>query len=121
MLKSLDLGLSLETVAKFLRVSVSDNLVSEKMSRFRLRKSLVSDKSLGFGFRKIWSRKKVSVSVSKKIGIGKKSRLRKIWYRKKGLGIGFSKKFGTFIQCYFINVFSCNISSSLSQFDLQRP
>ena len=42
--------LSFETVAKSLRVSVS---VSE---------NLVSEKSLGFGFEKIWSRKKVSVS-----------------------------------------------------------
>ena len=40
--------LGFETFAKSLRVSVSENLVSEK--------------SLGFGFEKIWSRKKVSVS-----------------------------------------------------------
>ena len=45
--------LGFETFAKSLRVSVSENLVSEK--------------SLGFGFEKIWSRKKVSVSVSVKI------------------------------------------------------
>ena len=43
--------LSFETVAKSLRVSVS---VSE---------NLVSEKNLGFVFEKIWSRKKVSVSV----------------------------------------------------------
>ena len=50
MLKSLGLGLGLETFAKFLRVSVSvsDNFVSEKKSRFR--RNLVSEKSLGFGF-----------------------------------------------------------------------
>ena len=36
MLRSLDLGLGLQTFAKFLRVSVSDKLVSEK--------------SLGIGF-----------------------------------------------------------------------
>ena len=44
MLRSLGLGLGLETFAKFLRVSVSKNLVPEK--------------SLGFGFGKIWSRKR---------------------------------------------------------------
>ena len=57
-------------------VSVSENLVSEKKSRFRFRKKLVSEKkfrsrfrkkSLGFGFRKIWSQKKVSVSVSENL------------------------------------------------------
>ena len=76
MLRSLSLGLGLETFAKFLRVSisVSKNLVSEK-------------KSLGFGFGKIWSRKKVSVSVSE------------IWCRKKSLGIGFGQNFGIVIQC----------------------
>ena len=64
MLRSLGLGLGLETFAKFLRVSVSvpDNLVSEKKPRFR--KNLVPGKSIGFGFGKIWSQKKVSVSVS---------------------------------------------------------
>ena len=52
MLRSLGLGLGLETFAKFLRVSVSvsKNLVSEKKSRFRFRKNLVSEKSLGIGF-----------------------------------------------------------------------
>ena len=48
--------LSFETFAKSLRVSVSENLVLEK--------------SLGFG--KIWSRKKVSVSVSENLGSEKK-------------------------------------------------
>ena len=73
MLRSLSLGLGLETFAKFLRVSVSKNLVSEK---------------------------KVSVSVSEKFGLGKKSRFRfrKIWYRKKSLGIGFGQNFGIVIQ-----------------------
>ena len=51
MLRSLGLGLGLETFAKFLRVSVSKNLVSEK--------------SLGFG--KFGIVKKVSVSVLVKI------------------------------------------------------
>ena len=61
MLRSLGLGLGLETFAKFLRVSVSvsKNLVSEKKSRFRFRK---------------------------------------IWYRKKSLGIGFGQNFGMVIQ-----------------------
>ena len=69
MLRSLGLGLGLETFAKFLRVSVSvsKNLVSEKKSRFRFRKNLVSEKSLGFGFGKFGIVKKVSVSVSVKI------------------------------------------------------
>ena len=43
MLRSLGLGLSLETFAKFSRVSVlvPDNSVSEKKSRFRFRKNFV--------------------------------------------------------------------------------
>ena len=67
MLRSLGLGLGLETFAKFLRVSVSvsKNLVSEKKSWFRFRKNLVSEKSLGFG--KFGIVKNVSVSVSVKI------------------------------------------------------
>ena len=55
--------LGFKTFAKSLRVSVSENLVSEKKSQFRFRKNLVSEKSQGFGFKNIWSRKKVSVSV----------------------------------------------------------
>ena len=98
MLRSLSLGLGLETFAKFLRVSVSKNLVSEKKSRFR--NNLVSEKSLGFGFGKLGLGRKVSVSVSEKFGLGKKSRFRfrKIWYRKKSLGIGFGQNFGIVIQ-----------------------
>ena len=96
MLRSLGLGLGLETFAKFLRVSVSKNLVSEKKSRFRFRKNLVSDKSLGFGFGKFGLGRKVS--VSEKFGLGKKSRFRKIWYCKKSLGIGFGQNFGIVIQ-----------------------
>ena len=56
--------LGFETFAKSLRVSVSENLVSEKKSRFRFRKNLVSEKGLGFGFGKFGIVKKVSVSVS---------------------------------------------------------
>ena len=41
--------LGFETFAKSLRVSVSENLVSEKKYQFRFRKNLVSEKSLGFG------------------------------------------------------------------------
>ena len=80
MLRSLGLGLGLETFAKLLRVSVS---VSEK----------------------IWSRKKVSVLVSDKFGLGKKSRFRfrKIWYRKKSLGIGFGQNFGIVIQSLHVD------------------
>jgi len=72
--------LGFETFAKFLRVSVSvsENFVSGKKYRFRFQKNLVSEKSLGFGFgklvsekrfrfRKIWSRKKVSVLVSENL------------------------------------------------------
>ena len=88
MLRSLGLGLGLETFAKFLRVSVS------------VSKNLVSEKSLGFGFGKFGLGRKVSVSVSEKFGLGKKSRFRfrKIWYCKKSLGIGFGQIFGIVIQ-----------------------
>ena len=48
-------------------VSVSENLVSEKKSRFRFRKIWSRKKSIGFGFGKNWSRKKVSVSVSENL------------------------------------------------------
>ena len=100
---------SLETFAKFLRVLVS--------------KTWFRKKSLGFGFGKIWSRKKVSVPVSEnlvseekyrfrknlvsekslgfgfgELGLGKKSQFRKIGYRKKSLGIGFGQNFGIVIQ-----------------------
>ena len=67
MLKSIGLGLGLETFAKFLRVSVSvlKNLVSKKKSRFRFRKIWSRKKSINFG--NIWSRKKVSVLVSENL------------------------------------------------------
>ena len=78
MLRSLGLGLGLETFAKFLRVSVSvsKNLVS-------VLENLVSEKSHGFGFGKLGLERKVSVSVSEKFGIVKKSRYRfrsNFWY-----------------------------------------
>ena len=101
MLRRLGLGLGLETFAKFLRVSVlvSKNLVSEKKSLFRFWKNLVSEKSIGFAFGKFGLGRKVS--VSEKFGLGKKSRyrFRKIWYRKKSLGIGSGQIFGIVIQC----------------------
>ena len=86
MLRSLGFGLGLETFAKFLRVSVS------------VSKNLVSEKSLGFGFGKFGLGRKVS--VSEKFGLGKKSRcrFRKIWYRKKSIGIAFGQNFGIVIQ-----------------------
>ena len=95
MLRSLGLGLGLETFVKFLRVSVSvsDNLVSEKKTRFWFRKNLVSEKSLGFGFGKFGLGRKVSVSVPEKFCLGKKSRFQKIWYRKKKSQYRFRSKF----------------------------
>ena len=61
--------LGFKTFANFFRVSVSvsENLVSEKKSRFRFRKVWSRKKSLGFGFGKFGIVKKVSVSVSIKI------------------------------------------------------
>ena len=69
-------------VSKKVSVSVSKIFSLEKTSRYRSRKYLVSKKSLGiglenFGLKKslgiglenIWSRKKVLVSVSKKISV----------------------------------------------------
>ena len=86
MLRSLGFGLCLETFAKFLMISVlvSKNLVSEIKYRFRFQKIWYRKRSLGFGFRIFGLGKKVSVSVSEKFGIGKKSRYRfrsKFWYR----------------------------------------
>ena len=54
----------------------------------------------GFGLEKFGLGKKVSVSVSEKIGLGKKSRFqfRKIWCRKKSLSIDFGQNFGIVIQ-----------------------
>ena len=99
MLRSLGLGLGLETFAKFLRVSVS------------VSKNLVSEKSLGFGFGKFGLGRKVSVSVSEKFGLGKKSRFRfrKIWYRKKKSRYRFRSKFWyrhsvLAMQCFILHI-----------------
>ena len=103
-LKSLGLGLSLETHTNFLRVSgicfkkvgLGEKSLSIGIEKFGLgkkvsvsvSKNLVSEKSLGIGIGKFGLGKKFSVSVSK------------IWYRKKsfgpdigkfGLGIGLGK------------------------------
>ena len=56
-----------ETFANVLRVSVSENLVSERKSRFQFRKIWSRKKSLGFGFVKLGLRKKVMVSVSENL------------------------------------------------------
>ena len=81
--------LGFETFANFLRVtvSVSENLVSEKKVSVSISENLVSEK-------------KVSVSVSENLVSEKKYRyrFRKIWYRKKSLGIGFGQIFGIVIQ-----------------------
>ena len=65
--------LSFETFANVLRVSVSENLVSKKKSRYRFRKIWSRKKSLGLGF------------GFGEFGLGKKSRFRfrKILSRKK--------------------------------------
>ena len=84
MLRSLGLGLGLETFAKFLRVSVSKNLVSEKKSRFSVSENLVSEEKYRFWFRKnLVSEKSLGFGFGK-FGIVKKSRYQfrsKFWYR----------------------------------------
>ena len=52
---------------KKVSVSVSENFVSEKQSRFRFQKIWSRKKSLSFGFRKFGLGKKVSVSVSENL------------------------------------------------------
>ena len=97
MLRSLGLGLGLETCAKFLMisVSVSKNLVSEKKYRFLFRKIWYGKRSLGIGFGKFGIGKKVSVSVSENLVSEKKYRyrFRKIWYRKKKSRYRFRSNF----------------------------
>ena len=80
--------LGIETFANFLRVSVSvsENLVSEKKSRFRFRRIWSGGKSICFGFGEFGLRKKVSLSVSENL------------VSKKSLGIGFGQNFGIVIQ-----------------------
>ena len=65
MLRSLGFGLGLETFANFWRVSVSvsENLVAEKKSRFWFRKIYSQKKSISFGFREF--------GLGKKVGGGK--------------------------------------------------
>ena len=65
-LRSLSFSFGHETFANFWRVSVSvlENLVSEKKSRFWFWRIWSWKKSLGFGFREFGLGKKVSVSVS---------------------------------------------------------
>ena len=58
--------LGFETFAKSLRVSVSENLVSEKKSRFRFQKNLVSEKSLGLGFGK-FGLKKEKIQITRTV------------------------------------------------------
>ena len=102
-LRSLGFGFGLETFANFWRVSVS---VSE---------NLVSEKILGFGFGEFSLGKKVSVSVSENLVSGKKSRFwfRKIWYWKKSLGICFGQNFGIAIQCFTTHKTSKNSREAL--------
>ena len=100
-LRSLGFGFGLETFANFWRVSVS---VSE---------NLVSEKILGFGFGEFSLGKKVSVSEN--LVSGKKSRFwfRKIWYWKKSLGICFGQNFGIAIQCFTTHKTSKNSREAL--------
>ena len=72
-------------------IGVRDWHFSFKTSRFR--KFCQIFEGFGFDFRKFGLGKKVSVSVSKKFGLGKKSRFQKIWFRKK-VSVSVSKKFG---------------------------
>ena len=67
--------LGFETFANFLRDSVSEALVLEKSIRFGLKKKS--------RFRKIWSRKKVSVLVLENVVSEKSLGFGKIWYRKR--------------------------------------
>ena len=82
----------------FLVVSepVSEKFGTGKRYRYRYRKNLVPEKSIGTGIGKIWYRKKVSVPVSEKFGTGKSLGIGigKIWYRTKVLEM-VSKIFGT--------------------------
>ena len=87
-------------------------MVSEKKYRYRFRKNLVSEKSLGFGFgkfgltKKYWFRKNFVSEISLGFGFGKFVIGKKVpvsvlenlvW--EKSLGIGFGQNFGIVIQC----------------------
>ena len=83
-LKCLGLGFGLESFANFWRVSVSENLFSEKKSQFWLRKIWSRKKSIGFSFGEVGLEKKVSVSVLENFVSEKKCRYRflsNFWYR----------------------------------------
>ena len=83
-------------------VSVSVSRLLPIFGGFRIQR-IWSPKKFRFGFPKIWSQKKstgfgefglgkkVPVLVLENLVSAKKSRFRKIWYRKKSLGIGFGK------------------------------
>ena len=78
------------SVSKTFGLKKSIGIGLEKKSRYRSRWYLVSKKSLCIGLKNIWSRKKVSVSVSKTFSLEKKSwyRSRKHLVSKESLGIG---------------------------------
>ena len=87
--RSLGFGFRIFGLGKKVSVSVLENLVLEKKSRFRFWKNLVSEKVL--------------VSVSEYLVSEKKSRYRfqKIWYWKKSLGIGFGGGSSKFVLQYY--------------------
>ena len=90
-------------------VSVSVSRLLPIFGGFRIQR-IWSPKKFRFGFPKIWSQKKstgfgefglgkkVPVLVLENLVSAKKSRFRKIWYRKKSLGITFGQNFGIVIQ-----------------------
>ena len=102
--KSIGFGLGLETIANFWRVSISESLVSEK--------------SIDFGFREFGLGK--TISVLENLVSEKKSRyrFRKIWYRKKSLGIGFGQNFGIVIQ-WLIPIFITDLPVQSISFDFK--
>ena len=65
-----------------------------RFRNFSVLKLLLISWGFWFQFRRIWSRKKVLVSVSEKFGLGKKSRFwfQKIWSRKK-VSVSVSENF----------------------------
>ena len=81
------------------------NFISKDVekSRFRSRSRDFCQifEGFGFGSGQFGLGKKVSVSVSENLVSGKKSRFRKIWYRKTSLGIDFGQNFCIVIQWWF--------------------